>query len=148
MPRGGRRSGRAGKAYSNRSDLRGGPLPVTTAPSAGYGDRVAQERAQQAVPMAAQPSPAVPTPLEIAQRFSSQAPPPTGPVPGELGDFLRPSERPGEPLTAGLVSGPGPGPEALGMSGNPDRDELGAIYARFPSEGLRELLEAMDEDDA
>jgi hypothetical protein len=33
------------------------------------------------------------------------------------------------------------------MTGNPDRDELGAIYMRYPSEGLRELLEELDEEE-
>lgn len=138
MPRGGRRSGRAGKPYANRSDLRG-PLPVTAAPSAGYGQRVAQERAQQAVPLAPQPSPTVPSPP------APGPPAPTGPAPGELGDFLRATERPSEPITAGLASGPGPGPEALGQANDGSVDELRALYAAFPNEDLRQLIEDDDE---
>ena len=32
------------------------------------------------------------------------------PVPGERGPLTRPTERPNEPITAGLSTGPGPGP--------------------------------------
>lgn len=116
MPHGGRRKGRAGRAYSNRTDLnKGGPLPVTTAPSTGYGTRVAQERAQQAMPMGPPPSPAAPPP---------PPPAPTGPAPGEFGDPLRPTERPAEPLTSGIDSGPGPGADALGSTDDSDPDLL------------------------
>lgn len=39
---------------------------------------------------------------------------------GGVGALVRPSGRPGEPVTAGLSSGPGPGPEVLGLrTGNP-----------------------------
>lgn len=124
MPRGGRRRGAPGTAYGNRTDMNK-PVPVQAATGQPYGAAKAQLDAQRAVPVAPPPSP-----------------------PGGMGDFLRATERPGEPLTAGIPSGPGPGPEALNMTGNPDRDELGAIYMQFPSEGLRQLLEAMDEDDA
>ena len=136
MPHGGRRNGRAGKAYPNRADLRGGPLPVSTAPSTGYGTRAAQEAAQRAVPMGQPPSPAgaagVPTPA------------PAGPAPGSLGDPLRPTERPGEPLTAGIATGAGPGPEALGMGPDGTVDELRALYMAFPNEDLRQLIEDAD----
>jgi hypothetical protein len=36
-------------------------------------------------------------------------------APGQV-DLFAPSERPEEPVTAGAVRGPGPGPEALGQS--------------------------------
>lgn len=104
--KGGRRVGTPGKAYPNRSDLRG-PVPIQAAPNQGYGEAGAQLAAQRAVPMAAPHAPAgvggpVPSPA------------PAGPAPGGLGDLLRPTERPGEPLTSGIAQGPGPGPEALG----------------------------------
>lgn len=137
MPRGGRRKGNPGAKYPNRSDLRG-PVPVQAASGQPYGARGAQENAQRSVPMA-------PSPTASPSSAPQQAP--AGPAPGSLPDLLRPTERPGEPLTAGVASGPGPGPEALAMTGNPDRDELGAIYMRYPSEGLRELLEELDEEE-
>lgn len=138
MPHGGRRKGVAGRAYKNRSDLRGGgPLPITTAPSEQYGSRVAQEDAQRAVPLGPPPGPAGATP-----------PTPTGPpppAPGAGGDPLRPTDRPAEPITSGLESGPGPGPAALGLP-PPNANDLwaSALYSRFPSEELRDLIEELE----
>lgn len=123
MPRGGAREGKPGKAYGNRVDLN---EPV---PGGPYGARKAQTDAMNAVPI--QP----PKSASPGAAMAGQAPPPVPPLP-----FDRPSERPGEPVTAGLESGPGPGPEALGMGDGP-LDELRAIYHQFPSEDLRELLE-------
>lgn len=140
MPHGGRRRGKPGKAYPNRTDMRGGgPLPVQTGPSQGYGQRVAQERAQQAMPMGPPPGAAAPAP---------QPPMPAGPQPGEAGDPLRATERNSEPLTSGIASGAGPGPEALGFAkgGNDFTiDEIRALYSAFPNEDLRQLIEDDDE---
>jgi len=65
------------------------------------------------------------------------------PLPGTLGSLL-PSQRPGEPLTHGLPSGPGGGPEVLLPTRMPPTaDYLGqlrAIYAQYPTEALRELI--------
>lgn len=41
------------------------------------------------------------------------------------------SSRPGEPVTAGLPSGPGQGPEALLPQANPDADELKQVLPLF-----------------
>ena len=123
MPRGGARQGRPGVAYGHRTDLNKNRLPVQSAPGQPYGARVAQERAQQAVPMAAPPAPP-PMPLDA------------------------PTARPGEPVTAGAALGPGPGVEAIPAMpafGAEPVDVLRALYARFPSEDLRELLEDHDE---
>lgn len=138
MPRGGRRRGRPGASYAQRTDLNAGPrtLPVQAAPSQGYGERVAQERAQQAVPMAPAPGP---PPVAAGAA-------PAGPI--ALPPALdAPTGRPDEPVTAGSPTGPGPGPEALNLAA-PDEaeaDELRAIYRMFPTEGLRELIEDYDE---
>ncbi len=137
MPRGGRRRGTPGTAYGNRTDLNmPEPLPVQTAPSTGYGKRVAQERAQQAVPLA---------PAPTAPPAAPQAPIPAAPMPGSFGDFLRPTERDQEPLTSGIDSGPGPGSEALALDAGADAEAvLRQLYLRSPSEELREVLEALD----
>jgi hypothetical protein len=61
-----------------------------------------------------------------------------------------PTQRPDEPLTAGLPVGAGPGPEVLGALGGGGEDvatQLRAIYARFPNEDLRSLLELIDDED-
>lgn len=134
MGRGGRRAGTPGKAYGNRADLNG-PVPVKAAPSQGYGQRAALERAQQEMPMS-RPAPAAPAPA---------GPAPTQRAP--LTPLAAPTQRPDEPLTTGIASGPGPGPEVLGGVSpgfDPIAAELRALYSRYPSEELRELLEDLD----
>jgi hypothetical protein len=136
LPRGGRRAGRPGTLYPQRSDLRR-PLPPTAPTGLPYGQHAALVDAQRQVPMGPAGPPAP----------GSAAPPPAAPpppvLPGSLGAFDRPSERAGEPVTAGLPTGPGPGPEVLGAM-NPTHDELRALYRAFPNEDLRELLEDID----
>lgn len=94
------------------------PEAVTTAPNQAYGNRTAQEQSQRILPLggpglaapAAQPS----NPVSGGAGPTGGSPQPV-PVrtPGDRGDWRRPTERPGEPLTTGLSSGPGPGPEGL-----------------------------------
>lgn len=94
MARGGRRNGTPGKAYSNRSDLMGqGQRPG----KGGYGP-------QQGTRTTA-----------AGGRTAPAGPPMTPPGPGVddtpfLGD---PTNLPDQPLTDGLATGPGAGPEAL-----------------------------------
>jgi hypothetical protein len=112
MPRGGRRAGRPGVKYPERTDLRSGPLVPTAPTGLAYGQHQALVDAQRQIPMgpagAATPAPAAPPPA---------APAPPAVLPGSLGAFDRPTDRPGEPVTAGLPTGPGPGPEVLGLGG-------------------------------
>lgn len=118
-PRGGARNGTPGKAYPNRSDL-----TPTAAPGQTYGQAGAQLRAQQAMPMGAQPGPSGPPPAPSAG-------PPV--APGSLGAFDGPTQRPNEPVTAGADAGPGPGSEILGLP-NPNaapRDPVGASIAEL-----------------
>jgi|APCry1669188910_1035180.scaffolds.fasta_scaffold00138_37 hypothetical protein len=102
MPRsgkGGSRQGTPGTAYSNRTDLN---VPKTTVPNQEYGKATEQMSAQSAIPMAQSP---------VAQG-AAPAQQTAGPMPGSL-PFLHPTERPTEPIQAGITSGPGPGPEAI-----------------------------------
>jgi hypothetical protein len=120
MARGGRRRGTAGKAYPNRTDLNGGTQ--VKIPGQEYGAQAEQVRAQQALPVAAPP-----TPDDAPSLLEGQ------------------SQRPNEPLTAGLPSGPGPGPEAINALSNvgapkPGFDDLEAIYRVFPYPGIRDLI--------
>jgi hypothetical protein len=137
MPRkgpGGVRQGTPGTPYPNRSDLRApGNETVKGQP---YGQRAQQQAAQQAIPLTPPPTavapsagPAPPTPgaLGAPPQPTGGVPaggPPAGMAPGEL-KWLHPSDRPNEPVTAGLPSGPGPGPEALGG--------IGAVAANMAS---------------
>ena len=130
MPRGGRRVGRQGVGYSQRTDLnQNRELPVRAAPSQQYGQAAAQSRSQEAVPMAAPPA-QPPAPLV---------------APGGMGPLDRATERPDEPVTAGAPLGPGPGPEVLPQVGPSPIDVLRALYAADPNEDLRELLEDADD---
>lgn len=110
--RGGARTGTPGKNYTNRSDLNTnrGALPVMAATGQQYGKATAQREAQRALPMGAPPPPAV------GPVASSPATGPTvpGQLPGQLVPLDAPSQRPNEPVTAGVPVGAGGGPELLG----------------------------------
>ena len=89
----------------NRTDLTGDSRsqePITVAPGQPYGEATAQRNAQREVPIGSTP---MPTP-NVAPTASPAQP---QPGPGEL-PFLEPTQRPNEPVTAGMASGPGPGP--------------------------------------
>ena len=129
MPRkgkGGRRTGKPNTAYANRSDLN-----INKTPPAGfYGEGKQMEALKATTPP---PNQVVPRAAEDAEAFQ----PPT------LTGLGEPTARPGEPVTAGLDRGPGPGSEVVPLVQNQDPDlELRAIFQRFPSEDLRELLES------
>jgi hypothetical protein len=94
---------------SRRTD--GGPAkqPVRALSDAAYGEQATYRADQQGAPMAKAPgvsqggAPAPPTDLSNVVPFGA------------------PSQRPGEPVTAGADAGAGPGSEALGMGvGRPD----------------------------
>lgn len=109
MSRGGARTGRVGKNYSNRSDLNSAApkaLPPTAVPGQQYGQAKAQIDAQKAAPMANGPlqTPIVP---QLGQ------PAPSGPPPGSLGGLTDPTARPDEHFMTGVNAGPGAGSEAL-----------------------------------
>jgi hypothetical protein len=115
MPRGkagGPVKGTVGKPYPNRTDLVSAE-PVSTAKSQNYGERSQQQAAQRAVPLAPPASPpGVPGSQPPAQLPNTSGA--TAPVAGPgLLPFLHPTNRPNEPVTAGLPTGAGPGPEAL-----------------------------------
>lgn len=126
--RGGRRAGRPGtNDYKNRTDLLLGPrtAPVVRIPGQGYGEQAAQVSAQQQVPMG---QPPLPAPLPPITRLDA------------------PTQRPNEPLTHGLPTGPGAGPEALGMVGGDDTmNVLRAAYQQFPNPDLLRII--LDEED-
>lgn len=118
---GGPRSGTPGTAYANRSDLNRPYVGGT------YGTATAQQSAMRQMPVA--------PPGTAAPGAGPQPPPP----PGAGGPFDRPTERPGEPVTAGLPMGPGPGPEALGGYA-PQNDADLDLQALAPYIGALELM--------
>ena len=150
MPRGGKRRGTPGKAYSNRTDLNNSRQPIKVAPGQAYGAAQMQREAQQVLPVAGTPvpSPAGPAPAAPGGAAAGAAAAPAGPMPGELTPLGAPSQRPGEPVTAGLPVGMGPGIEAMGgaLEANDPLLQLRAVYSRFPTEELRQLIEAAEEE--
>jgi len=85
-----------------------------------YGQRAMQERAQDVVP--------------------------TGPPPTDVVPLGAPSQRPNEPITAGLPMGAGPGPEAIQPVGiQPGSLEdllltIRAVASRYPNPAIMSLL--------
>ena len=142
MPRGGRRSGKPGRSYENRSDLsfNKSPQPVGNfADSGPYGTGAALERSQQQMPVSGpQPPAPIEGPGDPLQALLGAA----GPAPGSLGAFNRPSERPNEPLTHGLSMGPGGGPEVLSNPvARPAMHVLQQMAAQpYASDEIRNLL--------
>lgn len=140
--RGGKRQGKSGTAYAQRSDLTQAP---SAAPGQTYGVQAQQLRAQQQVPLPKQAPPSTPAPGGSAP---AGTPPPAGAAPpigpGGLGPLNAPSDRPNEPITAGMPTGPGPGPEALGGIAAPQDDPtlaiLKGILARYPNQDLQALV--------
>jgi hypothetical protein len=96
-------------AMSKRTDGGPGKQPVR-APSGGqYGDRQDLQQLQQAAPVAASPG-------------GDVGAPEAAPVDANVIGFGQPTQQPDTPVTAGAVSGAGPGPEALGLPNQPDED--------------------------
>jgi hypothetical protein len=131
--RGGPRSPTPGRTYSNRTDL--GKQPASAPPGLEYGARKRLMDAQRVQPVAGSPSGAM----------ASRGGPPlaTRLAPGEVPSLDAPSAYPDEPVTAGLVAGAGPGPESLtvGAFGPESLSLLRLVYANFPDEDIRRLIE-------
>lgn len=125
MPRGGTRQGVPGATYTNRSDLNESRQPVRAATGQPYGERKQQVEAQRVNPLPQQASPPQVVPIDA------------------------PSQRPDEPVTAGLPFGPGPGPEALGVPAVQPDDDIGIqlrnLYRQYPNNDLLALIEVLDE---
>jgi hypothetical protein len=116
------------KDYPNRSDLRGGKMPKMAATGQTYGEAGKQMASQSVVPMAAPPTENIP---QVQ--------------PGQMGNLLRPTERPSEPVTAGASFGPGPTPMtqfAVPRNNDPVLNELRGLYQAFPSEELADMLDS------
>ena len=134
MARGGARAGTPGKAYPNRTDMH---QPIR-APSGGeYGSVKASIDAQKVIPL--------PTANNAPVQQGQAAQP--GPViaPGSM-DFEAPSQRPSEPVTAGLPDSAGPGPEALNLPTNASNVamQLRTMYANIPAAQNADMLRLVE----
>lgn len=106
--------------YPNRTDLRSQPIETVT-PHARPGT----------LPATARSAPA-------------QGQPTVGP--GDIPSLDDPTLNPGQPVTAGLVSGPGPGPHALNVIAdeNPELSILRHLYQTHPNPDLRRLINYLE----
>lgn len=115
----------------------GMPQPADAPTGMAYGDRKAALDAQSAVPLAGGAPTAAPSPaggtappaeaspqslLAAAQGYNFQ---PVG--------LVGPTERPGEPVTSGLATGPGAGPEALNPAPDAASQEIKTWAGYLPT---------------
>lgn len=110
-------------------------LPISTVSNQQYGMRLAQQRAQEAVPMGTPPT-TVPSPVQQRPRVA----------PGSLTPLTAPTQRPDEPITAGANFGPGPTALGAGIPMMPSQgvmalEELRQIAQIFPTDDLLDLLD-------
>lgn len=118
---------------ANRTDQLASVQPIRTATGQAYGAAGEQRAAQQAVPLPQD------TTMRAVNAATTVDPTPLA-APG-------PSRFPDQPVTHGLAVGPGGGPEAIpslaipGPPPDPTIEELRAIYSKYPSEDLRQILE-------
>ena len=132
---GGARQGQSGGQYANRSDLR--TQKISVPPSSEYGQGEALRRSQQVVPMAG--APAAPQPAGGA------GPTPAYAYPEDTPTLTAPTNRPGEPVEDGMPFGPGSSPAPRSAQPMSDTEvRLRALYARFPTRELRELIDQID----
>lgn len=122
-------------AYPNRTDLNDATkVARRTVPGQTYGKATEQMQAQKAMPMGSSPADAR-----------------AAVTPGSLGSFGRPTERPQEPITAGVDFGAGPGAIQAGVPQplraiDPVLDRLRQIYQSFPNEDLADLIDSFAVD--
>jgi len=138
MPSGGSRTavpGLLGGLHPNRSDL----TQPAQAPVGGmYGSATASLQAQSVVPVAGSQSPSAGGGATVDPNII-----PAGTIPS----LTDPSARPNEPVTAGLTSGAGPGPEVLSTPqaafGPPELSLARELYKRAPNNDILQLIEFM-----
>lgn len=125
-------------AYPNRTDLNNAMNKVArrTVPGQTYGEAARQMESQRAMPMGASPADANVRPSV---------------TPGSLGAFGRPTERPDEPITAGVDFGEGrnaiqAGVNMVPRNEDPVLDRLRQLYANFPNDELADLLDSYTRD--
>lgn len=115
--------------------------PAQAPKGADYGEAQATLDRQMVQPVAGAPA-----------ASSGNSPTPQSPIPGmgpgEVPSLLDPTARPNEPLTAGLSTGPGAGPEALSMGafGPAELSLLRGMYKKFRFEPLRQMIEQIEQN--
>lgn len=95
--------------FSKRTDL----------PSSAYGEGVETAAIKSGAPMAKTP--------DVRPTSRSDM----GMAPSQITSLYAPTERPDEPITAGIARGEGPGPEALGMNAMRQQTKTSDALARM-----------------
>lgn len=129
-------------AMSQRTD--GGPTQSAKYMSGlPYGQGQAQMQQQTSAPMAGNPTAAA----QVSANSAAQAPQ----MPPTIGMF-EPTQRPDEPITAGMDFGPGPDSSVLGLPTPPKEDDpairaIQALYMQDPrNEDLRLIIQTLGEE--
>lgn len=137
MPRGKQRRTQSGEEAQN----------IGSVPGRRYGEGVAQQAMQRAMPAPDRtgvPSPQPGSPVPASPGGSPAPPPDAGAAlaAAPLGLLSGGSQRPNQPVTAGLSSGPGGGPEMLGSlrARTPLSRTLENLYQRTGDETFGRLM--------
>lgn len=121
-------------ALSRRTD--GGPAQAVKEMGGGrYGERKQLTEMQAGAPMAGRPQTPQPKLTRASVQAASNLPPVT--------PLTAPTQRPDEPLTAGMPFGAGPGSEALGMGNGRNKPSavLQKIIMNDPTGEVSELYQ-------
>lgn len=127
-------------ALSRRTD--GGPTQAGRAISSGgkYGERKALAEIQSSALMQGNPTPEMPTVNVSASPAQAQ---PAAPVTG----LFAPTQRPGEPITAGMPFGEGSNiPTQMPVQIDDAAAQIRAAYAVYPNEALLTLIQALESE--
>lgn len=141
MPRRRKTPGPTARGGYQGSGNAGGAQTPTAPTGMRYGEHKASIDAQRAVPV---PDMQPDLHAQAAQDAL------TMPAPA-AGGLLAPTTRPGEPVTAGIPSGPGPGPEAVAGTtnmGGSVLNELRIVYRLYPTEEVRQIIERLEGQNA
>jgi len=129
-------------SLSRRTD--GGPTQAAKPMRANgkYGEAKALEQMQKSAPMQGNPIPNTPTPnVPVAQPQQMQQA-----MPAPVTGLFAPTDRPEEPITAGMPFGEGSNvPTVVTPQVDDNAAQIRAAYAVFPNESLRRLVMALDE---
>jgi hypothetical protein len=124
---------------SRRTD--GGPVQGMKEMAANgvYGERKALAEMQSSAPMQGNPTPNIPTPtVSVAQPVQQPTP---------MAGLFDPTQRPDEPVTAGMPFGDGSNyPTAMPVQFDDTAAQIRAAYALYPNESLRMLLNALENE--
>lgn len=106
--------------------------PIRDLPDAKYGENKEYVQQQEVMPAAvAQGLPPAPQPGEVGRAGEGVPQEPSSPAVEQLGAFMGPSSRPGEPITAGAPIGAGPNSLAMGPMGPMAPDTLSKTLAAY-----------------